>query len=183
MTSRWATPQTFFDKLDAEFHFELDVCASHENAKCPRYFTVEDDGLAQDWGTATCWCNPPYGHEIKKWMAKAVNASRAGARVVALVPVRTSARWWHDYATKASEIRFVKGRLVFGDCADPAPFSSAVLVFEPSRPGGTSRRFAPSRLRQCGCGTTFTARRSDAHFCSNACRQRAYRQRAVHLIE
>ena len=49
-TDMWSTPQDFFDKLDAEFHFNLDVCATPENAKCSRFFTKEQDGLKQSWG-------------------------------------------------------------------------------------------------------------------------------------
>ncbi len=49
-TDMWSTPQDFFDKLDAEFHFDLDVCATPENAKCSRFFTKEQDGLKQSWG-------------------------------------------------------------------------------------------------------------------------------------
>lgn len=49
-TDMWATPQDFFDKLDREFHFNLDVCATPENAKCKRFFTQEKDGLLQNWG-------------------------------------------------------------------------------------------------------------------------------------
>ena len=64
----WATPWDFFNKLDAEFGFTLDVCALHENAKCSRYFTPEEDGLKQDW-RGVCWMNPPYGREIGKWVA------------------------------------------------------------------------------------------------------------------
>lgn len=48
-TDDWATPQDFFDNLDAEFHFGLDVCASDENAKCQSYYTVQKDGLSQPW--------------------------------------------------------------------------------------------------------------------------------------
>jgi len=49
-SNEWATPQAFFDALDKEFGFNLDPCATPENAKCARYFTAETDGLAQDWG-------------------------------------------------------------------------------------------------------------------------------------
>lgn len=49
-TDNWATPQALFDKLNAVFHFTLDVCANKDNAKCKRYFTKEQDGLKQDWG-------------------------------------------------------------------------------------------------------------------------------------
>lgn len=49
-TDLWATPQSFFDQLDAEFHFNLDPCATPENAKCTKFFTKEIDGLRQNWG-------------------------------------------------------------------------------------------------------------------------------------
>ena len=51
-TDMWATPQDFFDKLDDEFHFSLDVCATPENAKCRNFFTQKEDGLKQNWGGA-----------------------------------------------------------------------------------------------------------------------------------
>lgn len=68
-TDLWATPQDFFDKLDAEFHFDLDVCALPDNAKCDRFFTPDVDGLSQEWA-GTVWCNPPYGRQIGKWVKK-----------------------------------------------------------------------------------------------------------------
>lgn len=49
-TDEWETPQDFFDKLDAEFHFTLDPCASDENHKCKIYFTKEQNGLQESWG-------------------------------------------------------------------------------------------------------------------------------------
>ena len=51
-TNEWATPQAFFDELNTEFHFTLDPCARHDNAKCERYYTIEDDGLTKNWGGA-----------------------------------------------------------------------------------------------------------------------------------
>lgn len=48
----WETPQDFFDKLNDEFHFDLDVCATPDNAKCSNFFTEEEDGLKQNWGGA-----------------------------------------------------------------------------------------------------------------------------------
>lgn len=129
-TCLWATPQAFFDTLNAEFGFETDVCALAENAKCPRYFTPEMDGLAQEW-RGVCWMNPPYGREIGAWMRKAFESSKAGATVVCLVPARTDTAWWHDYA-RQGEVRFVRGRLKFGGHANSAPFPSAVVVFRPS---------------------------------------------------
>ena len=70
-SDEWATPQELFDKLNDEFNFTIDVCASKENAKVNRFFTKEQDGLKQDWTGETVWCNPPYGKQIKRWIYKA----------------------------------------------------------------------------------------------------------------
>lgn len=129
-TDMWATPQDFFDKLNKEFCFELDVCATADNAKCEKYYTKEQDGLKMPW-TGVCWCNPPYGREIGKWVAKAFSASAGGATVVMLLPARTDTKWFHDYIYEKSEIRFIKGRLKFGDSYNSAPFPSMVVVFKP----------------------------------------------------
>lgn len=66
----WETPQDFFDELDREFHFTLDVCAIPENAKCEKFYSPEEDGLSQPW-EGNVWCNPPYGRGIGDWVAKA----------------------------------------------------------------------------------------------------------------
>lgn len=126
-TPEWSTPQDLFDQLDAEFTFDLDVCATDENAKCTLYFTHEVDGLSQEW-TGTCWMNPPYGDEIVAWVAKAATAAANGATVVCLLPARTDTRWWWDYA-RFGEVRFLRGRLKFGGGENSAPFPSAVVIF------------------------------------------------------
>ncbi len=129
----WETPQFLFDGLNAEFRFELDVCATEDNAKCNRYFGEQDDGLAQIW-EGVCWMNPPYGRQIERWMKKAFESAREGALVVCLVPARTDTRWWHKYAMRG-EIRYLRGRLRFGSSANSAPFPSAVVVFRPPNCG------------------------------------------------
>lgn len=127
-TDEWPTPRAFFDHLNREFRFTLDVCATPDNAKCSAYFTRDDDGLSREW-SGVCWMNPPYGSEIGAWMRKAYESAQAGAVVVCLVPARTDTAWWHDYAMKG-EIRFVRGRLRFGDAEASAPFP-AVVIFRP----------------------------------------------------
>ncbi len=129
-TAEWPTPQDFFDKCNAEFGpFDLDVCATSENAKCSRYFTKVDDGLSQIWG-GRIWMNPPYGRTIGLWMQKAYESAQSGrAIVVCLVPARTDTAWWHDYAMKG-RIRFIRGRLKFGGHKNTAPFPSALVVFD-----------------------------------------------------
>ena len=136
-TDIWATPQEFFDRLDAWYRFETDVCAVPENAKCEHYFTPEQDGLSQDW-TGVCWMNPPYGREIGKWVRKAYESARDNdATVVCLLPARTDTAWWHDYIKPfASEIDFIRGRIKFGGAKNGAPFPSVVVVFD----GGCGNR-------------------------------------------
>jgi phage N-6-adenine-methyltransferase len=126
-TDMWSTPQALFDELDAEFGFTLDVCATKGNAKCRKFFTEADDGLAQEW-RGTCWMNPPYGDAIVGWVRKAYESSLLGTVVVCLVPARVDTGWWWDYC-RHGQIRFLRGRLKFGDGANSAPFPSAVVVF------------------------------------------------------
>ncbi len=105
-TDLWATPQDFFDKLNQEFDFNLDVCALPENAKCKNYYSPEVDGLSQRWGDV-------YG--------------------VMLLPARTDTKWFHSYVYNKAEIRFVKGRLKFGNSKNSAPFPSMVVVFKQNK--------------------------------------------------
>jgi phage N-6-adenine-methyltransferase len=127
----WETPQSFFDELNREFVFTLDVCATNASAKCNRYFTKEQDGLKQDWNNEVVFMNPPYGKEIAKWMKKAYEESFNGATVVCLVHSRTDTRWFHDWVYGKAEIRFVKGRLKFGDGKGTAPFPSMIAIYKP----------------------------------------------------
>ena len=131
-TPEWATPQDFFDALDDEFCFTLDPCATDENHKCADYFTQADDGLAQPWAPHRVFCNPPYGRVIGHWVKKGWQEAQAGALVVMLIPARTDTAYFQDYALKG-EVRFVRGRLYFGDGTGPAPFPSCVVIFRPGQ--------------------------------------------------
>jgi site-specific DNA-methyltransferase (adenine-specific) len=134
-TNEWATPQDFFDILDNEFRFTLDPCATHKNHKCEKYYTIDDDGLAKSWLGETVFMNPPYGRVIKHWVKKAHDeAKQNGATVVALIPARTDTRYWHEYIHNIADIRFLKGRLKFGDATTSAPFPSAVVVWGAGEP-------------------------------------------------
>lgn len=129
----WATPQDFFDKLNDEFNFDLDPCALVENAKCPVFFTPEEDGLKQSLEGYTVFCNPPYGRAIAAWVKKCYEESRKpNTTVVMLIPARTDTAYFHDYIYhKADDIRFLRGRLKFGGSNNSAPFPSMVVVFNP----------------------------------------------------
>ncbi len=130
-SNEWTTPQHLFDELNQEFNFTLDPCATEENAKCSKHFTIEDDGLSKDWSNDVVFMNPPYGREIKKWIKKAYEESLNGATVVCLIPARTDTMYWHDFIfDKADDIRFLKGRLKFGNSKNSAPFPSAIVVYK-----------------------------------------------------
>lgn len=126
----WETPQDLFDKLDAEFRFTLDPCATPENAKCPRYYTKEDDGLLMPWGGERVFCNPPYGRGISKWMEKAFEESKKPETVVVmLVHARTDTGWWQGLVQHRAEVRFIPGRLRFGGAQNNSPFPSAIIIY------------------------------------------------------
>ena len=126
-THEWETPGDLFDRLNKEFNFTLDPCCTAKNKKCEKYYTVEDDGLSMDWSGERVFMNPPYGREIGKWVEKAYMSR---ALVVALLPARTDTKWFHDYIYYGkSGIKFLKGRLKFGNAKNSAPFPSMIVNF------------------------------------------------------
>ena len=129
-TDLWSTPQVFFDELNEEFNFTLDPCASHDNAKCGKYYTIEENGLMQDWSNEIVFCNPPYGREIKKWVKKCHEEAKKGAEKVLLIPARTDTSYFHDFIYNKAEIRFIRGRLKFGDNKNSAPFPSMLVIYK-----------------------------------------------------
>jgi len=147
----WGTPQWLFDLLDQEFHFGCDAAADWKNSKCFHLFSErQSNALERDWfseKTTELWnnvfyLNPPYSAgNIDKFMAKALEESKKGAVVVCLVPCATDTRWWYNYAMKAQEIRFIKGRVRFvgydeegKQIANSPTFSSCVVIFRKEAP-------------------------------------------------
>ena len=138
----WETPKDFYEKLDDEFHFTLDPCCTHENAKCKKHYTKDDDGLSMDWGGEVVFCNPPYSKKGNQdaWVKKCYTESlKPNTTVVALLPARTDTVRFHDYILGNAEIRFIKGRLVFevdgkpligrNGKPQPAPFPSMICIW------------------------------------------------------
>jgi phage N-6-adenine-methyltransferase len=123
----WETPQELFEALDRIFHFALDAAASKDNAKCPKFYTKEDDAIRLAWEEPT-FLNPPYGRGIGVWIEKAYTESLHGRTTVCLIPARTDTKWWQT-CWKASCICFIPGRLKFGGSKNSAPFPSAIVVF------------------------------------------------------
>ena len=128
-SDEWQSPLGLFQDLDREFHFDLDACATHENHMVDAYFTKDEDGLEQNWGGHTVWCNPPYS-QIKKWVRKCYyEGHQPNTTVVLLVPSRTDTKWFQNYVLHRAEIRFIKGRLRFNGSNNNAPFPSALIIY------------------------------------------------------
>lgn len=155
----WETPQDLFDELDAKYHFTLDPCATPENTKCEKFYTIEDDGLSKDWNGERVFMNSPYGRVVKDWVKKASEIK--DGLVACLLPARTDTRYFHDYIYDKetglwkAEVHLLKGRLKFGHrqliseevtvpvmgdteakqkyepSTSPAPFPSTIVVFDP----------------------------------------------------
>lgn len=118
MSPHWNTPKAVFDQLDAEFHFTDDPCPAGGLL-----------GLDRPWGQSS-FVNPPYS-QIKAWMEKGMGEFRQGKTVVFLIPARTDTKWFLDLVLpNAKEIRFIRGRLRFGNAKWDAPFPSLVAIFE-----------------------------------------------------
>ena len=130
-TDEWSTPQNVFEELNKEFHFNLDPCATKDNAKCRKFFTKAQDGLKQNWQGYNVFCNPPYGRKIKEWVRKAYEESlKPKTTVVMLIPARTDTSYFHDYIYGKAEIRFIRGRLKFGNAKNSAPFPSMIVIYK-----------------------------------------------------
>jgi len=128
----WGTPDNLFLGLDLEFDFTLDPCATKENAKCAKYYTKAQDGLAQSWAGERVFMNPPYGREAANWIAKAYFESQYAEVIVALLPVRSDTAWFHDFIYGKAEIRFLRGRVKFigpDGTAGSATFPSMIVVW------------------------------------------------------
>lgn len=133
----WGTPLTFFIKCDQEFHFTLDAAALKTSALNDNWYGPDHedperrDAFTRDWVAdaqgGAIWLNPPYGKTIKAWMKKADEEAQKGATVVCLVPSRTDTAWFHDYCIH-HEVRYIRGRLKFGNAANSAPFPSALVI-------------------------------------------------------
>lgn len=132
-TDNWATPQNLFDSLNNEFEFTLDPCADDYNHKCNKYYTKEIDGLKQSWKGERIFCNPPYGRVIYNWVQKCYTENiKNNVLSVMLIPSRTDTKWFHEFIYKNpnAEIRFLKGRLKFGESNNSAPFPSMIVIFK-----------------------------------------------------
>lgn len=131
----WTTPQWLFDKLNQQYNFTLDPASDDQNHKCIKYYTIDNDGLKQDWKGETVFINPPYS-KVYDWVKKAhTEAKENNTTCVMLIPARTCTRFWHDFIMDnqvCSKIIFIRGRLKFGNSKNCAPFPSVLIEFKKS---------------------------------------------------
>lgn len=135
-SDHWATPPSLIEDLEREFGpFDLDPCCMPVTAKAPKFYTAQENGLAQPWH-GKVFMNPPYSNPAP-WVEKALSETRSGNAhlVVALLPVATDTKWFHDFINGKAEIRFLQGRVrFFGWAGTPitAPKSpSMIVIFSP----------------------------------------------------
>ena len=139
----WETPQSLFDALDSRYHFTLDAAASDGNAKCERHYTRENSGLTKRWGGERVFCNPPYGRDIGRWVAKCAHEAK-DALVVLLIPARTDTAYFHDfiYEKPGVRIEFLRGRLKFEQGGGSRPISAVPVHARLLQRGVRSGRMA-----------------------------------------
>jgi len=118
-SDHWATPKDLYEKLNTEFNFNFDPCPLNSSF----------DGLSIPWGSRV-FVNPPYSN-IRDFLEKGIAEINLGNVCVCvfLIPARTDTKWFHELVYGKAEIRFIKGRLKFGDGESSAPFPSMVCIF------------------------------------------------------
>ena len=157
-SNEWATPIKLFNYLNSIFSFTLDPCATKENTKCKKFYTIEDDGLSKSWANESVFINPPYGGHTRKWIEKSVSEVRGkklysemAQIIVMLIVSSTDRSYWHNLIDKeASEIWFLRGRCKFNGVKTTAPFASAIIIFRPHfwRDSGNKRKVKFIDLRE-----------------------------------
>ncbi len=119
MTDRnsWMTPNCIFEPLHQKYNFTVDACAEQWNTKLPRFWSPEQDGLAQTWEGERIWCNPPYGRGlIQPWIDKALSTKHS-LDITFLLPSRTDSPWfqklWMAQPQVRSSVYFLPKRVHF----------------------------------------------------------------------
>jgi hypothetical protein len=128
-TEVWLTPPYIIEALG---EFDLDPCASVDRPwdTAKHHFTIEDDGLAQDW-FGRVWCNPPYGPKLGPFLRRLSEHEGGG---IALVFARTETKAFFDFVwDRATAIFFMKGRVRFykpnGEIGGTAGSPSVLIAY------------------------------------------------------
>lgn len=141
-SNEWYTPARYIEaaRLVMGGPIELDPasCAVANNTvRAARYFTPEQDGLAQEWKSPRVWLNPPYSASTAvpmpqfTWSRKLLTCYQQGQveQAVLLIMACVKQKWFHDlWSMIDAPICFVNKRIYF------------------LRPAG-----APKELRESSC--------------------------------
>lgn len=127
----YSTPSFIVSPLVKEFNLQIDVCASENNHKLPKYFTKEDDAFSKSWD-GNCWMNPPFDRNLGKWVRKAHKETYRDNEIngtkVCLFPMRANTQWWSDVC-KDSEIRFINGEVNFNNEPRGLWWPMCIMIF------------------------------------------------------
>lgn len=136
----WQTPRPYFEYWNTVYKFEIDVAAADYNHLCPKYFTIEDNALVQDWDRAN-WCNPPYS-DIGPWVDKAIAEAEKGKTTVMLVPSNVDTKWFQKVMdspfTRVTLLSGGRIRFIRADTQEPVgsnPRGSMFITFSPNTHG------------------------------------------------
>lgn len=143
---RWQTPPEIFDPLMAEFIFDLDAAADPVTKRLPVYLI---NALSpEEWPGKRIWLNPPYGRKLEPFVRRAAEEADKGKLVVALIPFRCRAAWWHEAVLgRAAEVRCIRKRVKFirpdGSRGDfTGSCDSCIVVWTGKQPYRTTLRAA-----------------------------------------
>lgn len=92
----------------------LDPCTEEDNPTgALKFYALPVDGLEQDWGAPSVFCNPPYGEARTRWVERCIESGR-GAPTVLLIPAHTETQTVQKALRACDSVCFVQARLRFG---------------------------------------------------------------------
>ncbi len=147
----YATPHWLFNMLNANYGFTIDCCATRENAKLPRFWTEEVDGLRQNWGPERVFCNPPF-NDMQSWIEKAIfETSQSYCPLVCMLCNNDcSTDWWHLAYSHSTHRIFINRRIKYIGAPQAQMISSMCFLFTPH--GFAERtaflRITPEKMRE-----------------------------------
>ncbi len=156
-SAEWQTPPELFERLHRRFKFDYDAFASHENALCDTYSTIDGtfvnigghpshsieplmenghDGMRYDWTGRRVFMNPPYSRGfIEQAVQKAAGERHNAEIIVALLPASTDTRWFQHYVLPFAHIDWLPKRVRFinpatGEPGTSPPGGSIIATFK-----------------------------------------------------
>ena len=142
--NEWYTPSKYIEAARTVMgSIDLDPAScelAQETVQASQYFTIDENGLTKEW-RGNVWLNPPYSKEsVGLFAAKLVEETANLSQAIVLVNNATDTQWFHEIASVATAICFVRGRIKFNDKnGKPAntPVQGQVCIYV----GGNAEKF------------------------------------------